>query len=77
MAASAENSSFVPMLLLAALGARAAARPVKVALQRPLMPNNTTHRPATIQRIRIGTDRREKVAQKLTGKIVIYEEPAA
>jgi xanthine dehydrogenase YagR molybdenum-binding subunit len=40
--------------LLAALGARAARRPVKVALQRPLMMNNTTHRPATIQRIRIG-----------------------
>ncbi len=41
-------------VLLAALGARAARRPVKVALQRPLMANNTTHRPATIQRIRIG-----------------------
>ncbi len=40
--------------LLAALGARAAGRPVKVALTRPLMFNNTTHRPATIQRIRIG-----------------------
>src|SRR4030081_1850225 len=40
--------------LLAALGARAAKRPVKVALPRPLMFNNTTHRPATIQRIRIG-----------------------
>ncbi|MFA4914136.1 MAG: xanthine dehydrogenase family protein molybdopterin-binding subunit, partial [Burkholderiaceae bacterium] len=40
--------------LLAALGARAAKRTVKVALQRPLMFNNTTHRPATIQRIRIG-----------------------
>ena len=40
--------------VLAALGARAAKRPVKVALQRPLMMNNTTHRPATIQRIRIG-----------------------
>ncbi|MBY4895943.1 aldehyde oxidoreductase molybdenum-binding subunit PaoC [Cupriavidus sp. AU9028] len=40
--------------LLAALGARAAGRPVKVALQRPLIANNTTHRPATIQRIRIG-----------------------
>lgn len=44
-------------VLLAALGARAAKRPVKVALQRPLMPNNTTHRPATIQRIRIGANR--------------------
>ena len=31
-----------------------AGRPVKVALQRPLIFNNTTHRPATIQRIRIG-----------------------
>ncbi len=40
--------------VLAALGARAAKRPVKVALTRPLMFNNTTHRPATIQRIRIG-----------------------
>lgn len=40
--------------LLAALGARAAKRPVKLALQRPLIANNTTHRPATRQRIRIG-----------------------
>ena len=40
--------------LMAALGARAVGRPVKVALTRPLMFNNTTHRPATIQRIRIG-----------------------
>jgi xanthine dehydrogenase YagR molybdenum-binding subunit len=40
--------------LLAALGARAAGRPVKVALQRPLIANNTVHRPATIQRIRLG-----------------------
>jgi xanthine dehydrogenase YagR molybdenum-binding subunit len=40
--------------LLAALGARAVRRPVKVALHRPLIINNTTHRPATIQRVRIG-----------------------
>jgi xanthine dehydrogenase YagR molybdenum-binding subunit len=40
--------------VLAALGARAAARPVKVTLARPFIFNNTTHRPATIQRIRIG-----------------------
>lgn len=40
--------------VLAALGAKAAKRPVKVALARPLVINNTTHRPATIQRIRIG-----------------------
>jgi xanthine dehydrogenase YagR molybdenum-binding subunit len=47
--------------LLAALGARAVGRPVKVALQRPLMFNNTTHRPATIQRIRIGATRGGKI----------------
>ncbi|KMO42465.1 xanthine dehydrogenase [Methylobacterium variabile] len=40
--------------VLAALAAKAAGRPVKVALTRPLIPNNTTHRPATIQRVRIG-----------------------
>ncbi len=40
--------------VLAALGARAAGRPVKVALTRPLIANNTTHRPATTQRIRLG-----------------------
>ena len=39
--------------VMAALAARAAGRPVKVALQRPLIPNNTTHRHATIQHIRI------------------------
>ena len=43
--------------LLAALGARAAGMPVKVALQRPLIFNNTTHRPATIQRLRIGCEK--------------------
>ena len=43
--------------LLAALGARAVGRPVKVALQRPLVFNNTVHRPATIQRIRLGATR--------------------
>ncbi|GJE42595.1 aldehyde oxidoreductase molybdenum-binding subunit PaoC [Methylobacterium soli] len=40
--------------VLAALGAKASGRPVKVALTRPLIANNTTHRPATIQRVRIG-----------------------
>ncbi|GGD90732.1 oxidoreductase [Aureimonas endophytica] len=48
--------------LLAALGARAAKRAVKVALTRPLMFNNTTHRPATIQRIRIGAGRDGRIA---------------
>ncbi|HET6224172.1 MAG TPA: xanthine dehydrogenase family protein molybdopterin-binding subunit, partial [Dongiaceae bacterium] len=47
--------------LLAALGARAARRPVRVALPRPLMFNNTVHRPATIQRIRIGATRDGKI----------------
>jgi xanthine dehydrogenase YagR molybdenum-binding subunit len=43
--------------VMAALGAKAAKRPVKVALTRPMIPNNTTHRPATIQRIRLGAKR--------------------
>jgi xanthine dehydrogenase YagR molybdenum-binding subunit len=40
--------------VLAALGAKAVGQAVKVVLPRPLIMNNTTHRPATIQRIRIG-----------------------
>jgi xanthine dehydrogenase YagR molybdenum-binding subunit len=40
--------------VLAALGAKAAGRAVKVTLPRPMIMNNTTHRPATIQQIRIG-----------------------
>ena len=47
--------------VLAAFGARAAKRPVKVALPRPFLVNNTTHRPATIQRIRIGAERNGKI----------------
>lgn len=47
--------------ILAALGAKAAGRPVKVALQRPLMANNTTHRPATRQRIRLGAGKDGKL----------------
>ncbi|MET0581756.1 MAG: xanthine dehydrogenase family protein molybdopterin-binding subunit, partial [Pseudoxanthomonas sp.] len=47
--------------VLAALGARAARRPVKVALTRPMMFNNTTHRPATIQRLRIGATPEGKI----------------
>ena len=43
-------------LVAASLAARAVGRPVKVALTRPLMFNNLTHRPATIQRIRIGAN---------------------
>lgn len=48
--------------LLASLGAWTVKRPVKVALTRPMMFNNTTHRPATIQRIRIGADRSGKIS---------------
>jgi xanthine dehydrogenase YagR molybdenum-binding subunit len=48
--------------VLAALGARAARRPVKVSLQRALIPNNTVHRSATIQRIRIGAAKDGKIA---------------
>jgi xanthine dehydrogenase YagR molybdenum-binding subunit len=43
--------------VLAALGAKAADRPVKLALPRPLVFNNTTHRAATIQRVRLGATR--------------------
>ncbi|MDT9599584.1 aldehyde oxidoreductase molybdenum-binding subunit PaoC [Sphingosinicella rhizophila] len=48
-------------VLLAALGARAAKRPVKVAMQRPLMINNSTHRPATIQHVRLAAQRDGKL----------------
>ncbi|MFJ1467234.1 aldehyde oxidoreductase molybdenum-binding subunit PaoC [Massilia orientalis] len=47
--------------LLATLGAKAVGRPVKVTLQRALMMNNTTHRPATIQHIRIGATREGRI----------------
>ncbi|WP_284774224.1 aldehyde oxidoreductase molybdenum-binding subunit PaoC [Agrobacterium sp. lyk4-40-TYG-31] len=47
--------------VLAAFAAKEAGRPVKVALPRPLINNNTTHRPATIQRIRIGAGRDGKI----------------
>jgi xanthine dehydrogenase YagR molybdenum-binding subunit len=40
--------------VVAALAAKMVKKPVKVALARPLIINNTTHRPATMQRIRIG-----------------------
>jgi xanthine dehydrogenase YagR molybdenum-binding subunit len=47
--------------VLAAIAARMVRRPVKVALQRPIMANNTVHRPATIQRIRLGATRQGKL----------------
>ena len=48
-------------LVAAALAARAVGRPVKVALTRQMVFNSTTHRPATIQRIRIGATRDGKI----------------
>ncbi|SFR84513.1 aldehyde oxidoreductase molybdenum-binding subunit PaoC [Sphingomonas jatrophae] len=47
--------------LMAALGARAAKRPVKVALARAQIMNNTTHRPATVQHIRLGATKDGKL----------------
>ncbi|MCA0964939.1 xanthine dehydrogenase family protein molybdopterin-binding subunit [Salipiger bermudensis] len=56
--------------VLAALGSRAAGAPVKLALPRPFIMNNTTHRSETVQRIRLaaGED------GKLTG---IWHEAAS
>lgn len=47
--------------VLACLAAKAVKRPVKVALPRPMVANNTTHRPATIQRVRIGAETTGKI----------------
>jgi xanthine dehydrogenase YagR molybdenum-binding subunit len=48
--------SFYGDAILAATAARILGRPVKVALTRPQMYNHTTHRPATIQRLRLGAE---------------------
>ncbi|MDJ0276223.1 aldehyde oxidoreductase molybdenum-binding subunit PaoC [Sphingomonas sp. 2R-10] len=48
-------------LALAALAARVSGRAVKVVLQRPLMFNNTIHRPKTIQRVRLGAGKNGKL----------------
>ncbi len=48
--------------VMAALGSRAiGGRPVKLALARAQVMNNTTHRPATIQRLRIGAQKDGKI----------------
>jgi xanthine dehydrogenase YagR molybdenum-binding subunit len=47
------KASVLADAVLAALTSREIGRPVKVALSRPMVFNNTTHRPATIQRIRL------------------------
>ena len=44
-------------LTLAALAARAIGRPVKVAFTRQQMMHGTVHRPATVQRVRLGADK--------------------
>jgi xanthine dehydrogenase YagR molybdenum-binding subunit len=48
------KGSILSDAVLASVAAKHVGRPVKVTLQRALMFNNTTHRAATIQRIRIG-----------------------
>ncbi|MGI4938123.1 MAG: aldehyde oxidoreductase molybdenum-binding subunit PaoC [Janthinobacterium lividum] len=55
------KASVLSDAVMAALAARAARQPVKLALTRPQMFNNTTHRPATIQRIRLGAERNGKL----------------
>ncbi len=47
--------------IVAALAARQLGRPVKVALTRPQIFNHTTHRAATIQRLRLAADRSGKL----------------
>lgn len=47
--------------LLAAVAARKFGRAVKVAIARQQIANNTTHRPATIQRLRIGADEQGRI----------------
>ena len=47
--------------VMASVAARQAGRPVKVAMARTMAMNNTTHRPATIQRLRIGVERSGKI----------------
>ncbi len=42
--------------VMASIAAKAAGKPVKVAMARTMAMNNTTHRPATIQRIRLGAN---------------------
>jgi xanthine dehydrogenase YagR molybdenum-binding subunit len=48
------KGSILADAVLASLAAKQTGRPVKVTLQRALMFNNTTHRAATIQRLRLG-----------------------
>ncbi|UMA67086.1 xanthine dehydrogenase family protein molybdopterin-binding subunit (plasmid) [Roseivivax marinus] len=56
--------------VLAAIGSRAVGAPVKLALPRPFIMNNSTHRSATVQRIRLAANE----DGKLTG---IWHEAAS
>ncbi|MCZ2498882.1 molybdopterin-dependent oxidoreductase [Xylophilus sp. Kf1] len=47
--------------VMASVAARHVGRPVKVAMARTMLMNNTIHRPATIQRLRIGVERSGKI----------------
>jgi xanthine dehydrogenase YagR molybdenum-binding subunit len=47
--------------VLAALASKETGRPVKVALPRPFLMNNATHRPATIQRIKLAAEHNGKI----------------
>ncbi|MCZ2498086.1 molybdopterin-dependent oxidoreductase [Xylophilus sp. Kf1] len=47
--------------VMASVAARRVGRPVKVAMARTMLMNNTIHRPATIQRLRIGVERSGKI----------------
>jgi xanthine dehydrogenase YagR molybdenum-binding subunit len=51
------KASVLSDAVLAAAASRLCGRPVKITLERNLMFNNTSHRPATRQRVRIGADR--------------------
>jgi xanthine dehydrogenase YagR molybdenum-binding subunit len=47
--------------VLAAFASKETGRPVKVALPRPFLMNNATHRPATIQRIKLAAEHNGKI----------------
>ena len=65
-AASAPNCFSAPTRCSPRWRREEAGRPVKLALPRPFVFNNTTHRPATIQRIRIGADATERSSPSAT-----------
>ncbi|WP_330177099.1 xanthine dehydrogenase family protein molybdopterin-binding subunit [Streptomyces sp. NBC_01498] len=60
-----------PQPVLAALAARHLGRPVKLALHRSQLPALVGHRPATIQRVRLGAGR-DGVITSLTHEVVTY-----